>query len=65
MSDIFFENFSLPKPIANLNVGSGSQGHQTGEIIIKLEKVLMGNKSDLVIIPGGTNSALSIRYNNR
>jgi UDP-N-acetylglucosamine 2-epimerase len=59
MSDIFFENFSLPKPIANLNVGSGSQGYQTGEIIIRLEKVLMENKPDLVIVPGDTNSALA------
>jgi len=59
MSDIFFKIFSVPYPKANLGVGSGSQGYQVGEIIIKLEKILLESKPDAVIVPGDTNSALA------
>jgi UDP-GlcNAc3NAcA epimerase len=58
MSDVFFEIFSIPPPTTNLNVGSGSDGYQTGEIIIRLEKFLSNNPPSLVIVPGDTNSAL-------
>ena len=59
MSDIFFKIFSIPYPKANLGVGSGSQGYQVGEIIIKLEKALLESEPDAVIVPGDTNSALA------
>lgn len=32
---------------------------QVGEIIIKLEKILLESKPDAVIVPGDTNSALA------
>jgi hypothetical protein len=32
MSEVFFEELDLPKPYANLNVGSGPHGAQTGQI---------------------------------
>jgi UDP-N-acetylglucosamine 2-epimerase len=59
MSKAFFEEFSLPEPYINLNVGSGSHVYQTAEILLRLEKVMFGLKPDLVLTPGDTNSALA------
>jgi UDP-N-acetylglucosamine 2-epimerase len=59
MSRIFFNEMDLPDPLINLGVGSGTQAWQTGNIMIKLEKVMMEKKPDCVIVPGDTNSTLA------
>jgi UDP-N-acetylglucosamine 2-epimerase (non-hydrolysing) len=59
MSKIFLDELKLPDPIVNLGVGSGSHAYQTGEIMLKLEKALLKEKPDLVVVPGDTNSALA------
>jgi UDP-N-acetylglucosamine 2-epimerase len=59
LSQIFFEEFGLPEPIVNLEVGSGSHAYQTGEIMLRLEKYLVGSTYSLALIPGDTNSALA------
>lgn len=59
LSEVFFNELSLPEPLANLNVGSGSHVFQTAEIMIRLEKYLITEKPSLVLIPGDTNSALA------
>ena len=59
MSQIFLEQFSLPEPTANLNVGSGSHTFQTAEIMLHLEKHLTKDKFSMTLIPGDTNSALA------
>jgi UDP-N-acetylglucosamine 2-epimerase len=59
LSQLFFEELSASEPFANLNVGSGSHIYQTAEIMLRLEKYLIGDKPSLVLVPGDTNSALA------
>jgi len=59
MSKIFFNELSLPSPLVNLGVGSGSHAWQTGRIMIGLEKAMLDLKPDVVLVPGDTNSTLA------
>jgi UDP-N-acetylglucosamine 2-epimerase len=58
MSRVFFEHLQLPDPDIDLEVGSGSHGEQTGEMLMSLEHALLDVKPDCVIIRGDTNSTL-------
>lgn len=59
MSDIFFSELDIPEPHFNLNVGSQSHAEQTALILRGIEKILMDNKPDWVIVYGDTNSTLA------
>jgi len=59
MSAIFFEELGLPKPDLDLEVGSGSHGMQTGQIMIRLEPVLQQERPDLVMVFGDINSTVA------
>jgi UDP-N-acetylglucosamine 2-epimerase (non-hydrolysing) len=43
LSKIFFEEFEIPDPHANLNTGSGSHAEQTAKIMVALEKQIKKN----------------------
>ena len=59
MSAIFFRELEIPEPKYNLNIGSGSHGKQTGRMLTAIEKVLVKEKPDWVLIYGDTNSTLA------
>ncbi|MBI2060172.1 MAG: UDP-N-acetylglucosamine 2-epimerase (non-hydrolyzing) [Nitrospirae bacterium] len=59
MSAIFFRELRLPRPKYHLGVGSGSHGHQTAKILLKIEPVLMRERPDLILVYGDTNSTLA------
>ena len=59
MSDAFFDDLSIPKPNYNLGIGSGSQTFQTANIMIAVEKVLIKENPDCVLVVGDVNSTLA------
>jgi UDP-GlcNAc3NAcA epimerase len=59
MSQAFFDELGIPAPDYNLGVGSGPHGRQTGEILTQMEKVLLKQQPELVIVRGDTNSTLA------
>jgi UDP-N-acetylglucosamine 2-epimerase (non-hydrolysing) len=59
MDSIFFEELELPKPKHNLGVGSGSHGEETGRMLIAVERALLEEKPDIVLVEGDTNSVLA------
>ena len=59
MSDVFFQQLSIPAPDVNLAVGSGTHGKQTAEIMTRLELVILERKPDLVLVYGDVNSTVA------
>ena len=59
MSQIFFQELGIPDPNHHLGVGSGSHSDQTGEMIKRLEPVLLAERPDWVLLYGDTNSTLA------
>jgi len=60
MADIFFKQLNMKKPDIDLMVGSGSHAEQTGKIMMGMEKVLLENRPDLVIVFGDVNSTVAV-----
>lgn len=59
MDKVFFEQLDLPKPKYNLDIGSGTHAEQTGKMLIGIEKILLEEKPDLVLVEGDTNSVMA------
>lgn len=59
MSQVFFDELTIPKPDYNLNVGSGSHGKQTAAMISGIEEILLTEKPAAIVLYGDTNSTLA------
>ena len=59
MSDVFFEELEIPKPHYNLNVGSGNHGFQTARMLEGIEKIIVDESPQAVIVYGDTNSTVA------
>lgn len=59
MSDIFFREMEIPEPEYNLNINSLSHGAMTGQMLIEIEKVILKENPDFVIVYGDTNTTLA------
>jgi UDP-GlcNAc3NAcA epimerase len=59
MSDVFFDELGIPKPAFNLGIGGGSHGQNTGRMIEGIEKVLIEEKPDWLLVYGDTDSTLA------
>ena len=59
MSQIFFDQLGIQPPRYNLGVRALSHGAMTGEMLGRIEKVLIEESPDWVLVYGDTNSTLS------
>lgn len=59
LTRVFFEQLRLPKAKYNLEVGSGSHAEETGKMLIGIEKVLLKERPDAIMVEGDTNSVLA------
>jgi UDP-N-acetylglucosamine 2-epimerase (non-hydrolysing) len=58
LDGVFFEQLNLPRARYNLEVGSGSHAEETSKILLSVEKVLLEENPDIVLVEGDTNSVL-------
>ncbi len=59
LSNLFFRDLGLKDPHKNLNIGSGSHSEQTAKALVGIEKELMKEEPDVVLVQGDTNAVLS------
>lgn len=59
MSDVFFVEMEIPKPAYQLDIHGVSHGAMTGRMLEGIEKILMTEKPDGVLVYGDTNSTLA------
>ena len=59
MSDVFFEEMEIPHPDYNLGISGGTHGMMTGQMLIEIEKVLIKEQPDMLLVFGDTNSTMA------
>lgn len=59
MSQIFFDELKMSPPQYQLSIGSSSHGEQTGKMMIEIEKIVLAEKPDALLVYGDTNSTLA------
>jgi UDP-GlcNAc3NAcA epimerase len=59
MSQIFFDDLGLAPPRVNLGIHGGGHGEMTGRMLAAVERIVIEERPDLVLIPGDTTSTLA------
>ncbi len=59
MSDVFFAELGMDKPDYFLDIHGGTHGAMTGQMLAAVERVLMAERPDVVLVYGDTNSTLA------
>ncbi|MDY7396593.1 UDP-N-acetylglucosamine 2-epimerase (non-hydrolyzing) [Aureibaculum sp. 2210JD6-5] len=59
MSAVFFEEMDIPMPKYNLDINGLGHGAMTGQMLEKIEKVLLDEKPSLIVVYGDTNSTIA------
>lgn len=59
MSDVFFAELGMSRPAHYLNIHGGTHGAMTGRMLSEVERVLLEEKPDTVLVYGDTNSTLA------
>jgi len=59
MSAVFFDEMEIPKPKYNLNINGLGHGAMTGQMLEKIEALLLDEKPDAMVVFGDTNSTLA------
>lgn len=59
MSDVFFSELGMVKPAYHLDIHGGTHGIMTGRMLAEVERVLLAEKPDAVLVYGDTNSTLA------
>jgi UDP-GlcNAc3NAcA epimerase len=59
MSDVFFTDLDIRMPDHHLGIGGGTHGENTGRMLEAIEKVLIAEKPDWVLVYGDTDSTLA------
>lgn len=59
MSEVFFRELDLPQADYHLGIGGGTHAQNTGRMLEALEKVMLGERPDWVLVYGDTDSTLA------
>jgi len=59
MSGIFFSELDIPAPVHHLGISGGRHGAMTGRMMEGLERVMLEEEPDWVLVYGDTNSTLA------
>ncbi len=59
MSQVFFDELEIPPPAYSLGIHGGGHGDMTGRMLIELERVLLDEAPDVVVVYGDTNSTVA------
>lgn len=59
MDKIFFKELNLLSPKYQINIKEKTHGSMVGKMMIEIEKIIIKEKPDLIIVQGDTNSALA------
>jgi len=59
LDKLFFDELNLPQPKYNLNVGSDSHARQSAKMLKGIEKILLQEAPDVILVQGDTNTVLA------